>query len=149
MVPAMHGRARNRGSERGFTLVELVVVMALIGLLLSLAVPNYLESLDRGREQVLVHNQAQLRKAIDQFFADRGTYPDRLDDLVEQRYLRSLPANPFSGQADWELVSPPAGAKGQVYDVLPPHGWRQKDAGGGLVQPAAEPAAGENPTARP
>ena len=69
---------------RGFTMIELVVVMAVLGLLLSIAMPRYLASLERGREQVLSHNLAQLREAIDRFYGDRGAYPERLEDLVEQ-----------------------------------------------------------------
>ena len=76
-------------------MVELMVVLAIIGLLLSIAVPRYLDSLERGREQVLTHNLAQLREALDKFHGDRGAYPDRLDELVERRYLRAIPLNPF------------------------------------------------------
>ena len=98
-------------------MIELVVVMAVLGLLLSIAMPRYLESLERGREQVLAHNLAQLREAIDRFYGDRGVYPERLDDLVERRYLRAVPRNPFTDAADWALIGPPAGALGSVYDI--------------------------------
>jgi general secretion pathway protein G len=101
-------------------MVELMVVLALIGLLLSIAVPQYIDALERGREQALAHNVAQLRKAIDQFFADRGSYPDRLEELVERRYLRALPENPFTQTTDWTPISPPNGAKGSVYDIVEP-----------------------------
>ncbi len=115
---AMHPTPRLR--HRGFTMVELMVVLALIGLLLSIAVPQYIDALERGREQALAHNVAQLRKAIDQFYADRGSYPDRLEELVERRYLRALPENPFTQLVDWATVSPPSGAKGGVYDIVEP-----------------------------
>lgn len=108
--------------HRGFTLVELVVVMALIGLLLSIAVPRYMASLERGREKVLAHNVAQLREAIDQYYGDRGAYPERLQDLVEQRYLRALPVNPMTEKVDWIAVAPPQGQKGAVFDVIAPDG---------------------------
>jgi len=106
--------------QRGFTMIELVVVMAVLGLLLSIAMPRYLASLERGREQVLSHNLAQLREAIDRFYGDRGAYPERLEDLVERRYLRAMPLNPFTQAADWALIPPPAGAKGSVYDIAEP-----------------------------
>jgi general secretion pathway protein G len=103
--------------RRGFTMIELVVVMAVLGLLLSIALPRYLAALDKGREKVLVHNIAQMREAIDRYYGDRGAYPDRLEDLVDRRYLRAVPLNPYTDAADWLVVPPPSGQKGQVYDV--------------------------------
>ena len=101
-------------------MIEMVVVMALIGLLLSIALPRYLETLERGRAAVLAHNLAQLRQAIDQYYGDRGAYPDRLEDLVERRYLRALPPDPYTGVADWLTISPPPDRKGAVFDVQAP-----------------------------
>ena len=75
-------------------MIELVIVMAMLGLLLSLALPQYMATLERGREQVLQSNLAALREAIDKFHGDRGRYPDTLEDLVTQRYLRELEADP-------------------------------------------------------
>jgi general secretion pathway protein G len=103
-----------------------------LGLLLSIALPRYLAALDKGREKVLVHNIAQMREAIDRHYGDRGAYPDRLEDLVERRYLRAVPLNPYTDAADWVTVPPPSGQKGQVYDV---------QAGG---QPVAAIAAPED-----
>ena len=101
-------------------MIELVVVMAVLGLLLSIALPRYMAALEKGREKVLVSNIAQLREAIDRHYGDRGAYPDRLDDLVERRYLRAVPLNPYTEAADWLVVPPPSGQKGQVYDVRAP-----------------------------
>ncbi|WP_201495079.1 type II secretion system protein [Rubrivivax sp. A210] len=136
---------KRRRRARGFTMIELVVVLAVLGLLLSIAVPRYLDSLERGREQVLAHNLAQLREAIDRHYGDRGAYPDRLEDLVERRYLRALPVNPYTMAADWRTVAPPRGRKGQVYDVTavgvaPP---ALPDA----LAPAADPASPADPAA--
>lgn len=111
---------RLRRRPAGFTMMELVVVMAMIGLILSIAVPRYLDSLERGRERALEHNLAQLRVAIDQYYGDRGSYPERLQDLVDQRYLRAVPPNPFTERADWRTIAPPAGLKGSVFDVAAP-----------------------------
>ncbi len=111
---------RRRSRRPGFTMIELVVVLAVLGLLLSIALPRYLESLERGREQVLANNLAQLREALDRHYGDRGAYPDRLDELVERRYLRAVPVNPFTEAPDWELIAPPAGVKGAVFDVAEP-----------------------------
>lgn len=104
----------------GFTLIELVVVMAVIGLLLTLAMPRYLGSLERGQEHVLKNNLAQMREAIDRFYGDTGRYPERLDELVSRRYLRSVPLNPYTEAPDWVVIAPPQGGKGAVYDVRPP-----------------------------
>lgn len=109
-----------RSFSRGFTMIELVVVMAVLGLLLSIAVPRYMDSLQRGREHVLAHNLAQMRQAIDRYYGDRGMYPDKLDDLVERRYLRAVPVNPFTDVVDWQVIAPPSGVKGAVYDVAEP-----------------------------
>lgn len=123
-------------------MIELVVVMAVVGLLLSIAVPQYMGTLERGRQQVLQHNLAQLRRAIDQYRGDRGRFPDRLDELVELRYLRAVPLNPYTERPDWDLVAPPVGQAGRVYDV--------RVQGGPTAEPrdATEAAAG-GPEARP
>jgi general secretion pathway protein G len=124
--------------RRGFTLIEMVVVLAVLGLLLSIAIPRYLDSLDRGREHVLAHNLAQMREAIDRYYGDRGAYPDSLTDLVDKRYLRAIPINPFTEAADWQTIVPPSGQKGRVYDVAAPAGTlATRD------QPAADPPAGD------
>lgn len=107
-----------RTHNRGFTMIEMVVVMALLGLLLSIAVPTYMASYEHGRERVLAHNLAQLREAIDRYYGDRGVYPDRLQDLVDRRYLRAVPLNPYTETADWQAVAPPPGQGGRVFDVV-------------------------------
>lgn len=109
-----------RKPAAGFTLIELIVVMTIVGLLLSMALPRYLGSLERGREHVLQHDLAQLRQAIDRYHADRGVYPDSLDDLVAKRYLRAIPPNPYTDQVDWQVLPPTNGAKGAVYDIAEP-----------------------------
>jgi general secretion pathway protein G len=110
--PARHARPR-----RGFTLMELIVVMTVIALLLSLALPRYLDALDRGKDKVLERNIGLLREAIDQHYGDRGRYPDSLDDLVERRYLRAVPLDPYSERPDWVLIPPKDTTLGNVGDV--------------------------------
>lgn len=102
---------------RGFTMIELVIVMAMLGLLLSLALPQYMATLERGREQVLQSNLATMREAIDKFYGDRGRYPDKLEDLVTQRYLRAIPVDPFTESPTWIVVAPREVDKGGVIDV--------------------------------
>jgi general secretion pathway protein G len=102
----------------GFTLIELLVVMAIIALLLTIAVPRYFHSTDRAKEAVLKEDLAQMRIAIDQYYGDRGRYPDSLDDLVEKKYLRRIPADPITESVQtWVIVTPEETGKGTVADV--------------------------------
>lgn len=104
--------------QRGFSLIELLVVLAVMGLLLGVAAPRYVEHVDRARESVLRRNLAGLRDAIDKFYADRERYPDALQELVQQRYLRAVPVDPMTERADtWVLVPPAQQGRGAVYDV--------------------------------
>lgn len=98
-------------------MIELVIVMAMLGLLLSLALPQYMATLERGREQVLQQNLATMREAIDKFYGDTGKYPDKLEDLVTARYLRAIPPDPYSEAPTWVVVAPMDSAKGGVIDV--------------------------------
>lgn len=101
-------------------MIELIVVMTVIGLLVTMALPRYMGTLDRGRDQIVRHDLATMREAIDRHYGDRGAYPDRLEDLVTRRYLRAIPPNARTDTVDWLIVAPPAGAKGMVYDVRDP-----------------------------
>lgn len=107
---------RNRGS--GFTLIELLVVMAIIALLVTLAVPRYFHSVERSKEAVLQTDLRTMRDAIDKYYGDRGKYPDTLEDLVSDKYLRNMPRDPFTDSAaTWVAVPPEDPQKGNVYDV--------------------------------
>ena len=102
----------------GFTLIELLVVMAIIGGLLAIAAPRYMHRVDLAKETVLKSDLASMRDALDKFFADTGRYPANLDELVARRYLRSIPADPITENAQsWVLVAPPSADQGAVYDV--------------------------------
>ncbi len=113
----VHSRQR---TGRGFTLIELVVVMSVIALLLTLAVPRYFHALDNARINVQRQNAAAIREAIDKFFGDQGRYPGTLSELVEKRYLRALPVDPISESNEWIVIAPLDSAQGAVYDVRPP-----------------------------
>ena len=103
--------------RRGFTVIELLVVLAAIALLLSVAAPRYIAHLDRAREVVLKHDLHALRDAIDKFHADQQRYPQALDELVARRYLRSLPTDPITQRNDSWLLVAPAGVGTGVMDV--------------------------------
>lgn len=92
---------------RGFTLIELLIVVSLIGTLLALVSPRYWNGVDKAREAVLRENLYITRDAIDKYFADRGHYPESLETLVHQRYLRSVPIDPVTERTDsWKVVPP-------------------------------------------
>jgi len=107
-----------RHKESGFTLVELLVVMAIISMLLGLAVPRYFHSVEKSRETVLRENLSLTRQALDKYYGDNGKYPDTLDQLVSGKYLRSLPLDPVTdSSATWLVVPPDTQEKGGVFDV--------------------------------
>ncbi|MBI2960739.1 MAG: prepilin-type N-terminal cleavage/methylation domain-containing protein [Betaproteobacteria bacterium] len=103
---------------RGFTLVELLVVMAIVALLVSLAAPHYFGGLEKSKETALRQTLAVTRDALDKFYGDNGRYPDSLEALVNKRYLRSLPVDPVTeSSATWTVVAPEDPSKGGVYDI--------------------------------
>jgi general secretion pathway protein G len=99
----MARRIRN-GSVAGFTLIELMIVMAIIAVLVSVAVPMYQKSVIRARETVLRQNLFTLRTVIDEYTYDKSKAPQSLEDLVREGYLRQIPIDPMTGQADWEII---------------------------------------------
>lgn len=88
----------------GFTLIELMIVMAVIAVLVSVAVPMYQKSVIRARETVLRQNLFTLRTVIDEYTYDKAKAPQSLEDLVREGYLRQIPIDPITGQADWEVI---------------------------------------------
>ena len=117
---------RAGGRAAGFTLLELLIVIALIGILAALVVPQFRKTPDKAREAVLKEDLFTLRDVIDQYFADKGKYPATLEALVEEGYLRAIPVDPFTNSADtWQTEAAPMedmgeeeeGAGGGIYDV--------------------------------
>lgn len=103
---------------RGFTLIELLVVLGIIALLLTLAVPRFFPKVDATRETILADNLRNTRIVIDQYHADTGRYPESLEELVEKRYLRSLPYDPIAeSNTTWIIEAPEETDTGQVYNV--------------------------------
>ena len=104
--------------ERGFTLIELLVVLAIVATLLTIAAPRYFGSLDKSKEAVLRENLYQMRDTIGKYQADKGKYPDSLDALVTEKYLRKVPSDPITeSPASWIVVPPEDPQKGGVFDV--------------------------------
>jgi len=92
-----HGRS-------GFTLIELMIVMAIIAVLMSVAIPIYTHSITRAKESVLANNLFTLRTVIDEYTYDKQKAPQSLDDLVSDGYLRQVPVDPMTGQRDWKII---------------------------------------------
>jgi general secretion pathway protein G len=103
--------------HRGFTLIELIVVMTIVSLLLTLAAPRYFRSIDRSKETVLKANLVGTRDAIDKFHADTGRYPEQLAELVSRHYLRTLPWDPIADSSEAWVIGPAPDGQDGVYDI--------------------------------
>ncbi|ABB75870.1 N-terminal methylation site [Nitrosospira multiformis ATCC 25196] len=111
------GSMQHGSYPSGFTLVELLVVMAIIAVLLTIAAPRYFNSVERSKEAVLRQDLNVMRDAIDKFYGDTGSYPRDLAELVEKRYLRAIPVDPLTESSEtWVTLPPPDSAEG-LYDV--------------------------------
>ncbi|MGA8941096.1 MAG: type II secretion system protein [Acidobacteriaceae bacterium] len=93
-------QARRRSGERGFTLIELIIVMAIIAILVSIAVPIYARMVQRAKEAVLKEDLHTIRTAIDSYTIDKQKAPQSLDDLVQAGYLKSIPVDPMTSRND-------------------------------------------------
>ncbi|MFQ6332709.1 type II secretion system protein [Methylophilus sp. 3sh_L] len=105
--------------KRGFTLIEMLVVLAILAMLLTIVSPRFMHMLQRAKETTLRHDLVTMRDAIDKFYNDKNRYPETLDELVERQYLKAVPPDPITERADtWVITLPPnIDEQGSVFDV--------------------------------
>jgi len=102
--------------QRGFTLLELMFIVTILGILVTMAVPSYHQSVIKAREAVLVRDLFTVRDLLDQHRADKGTYPASLKDLVAAGYLRDVPNDPFTrSTTTWQEIY--EATEGGVFDI--------------------------------
>lgn len=107
-----------RARRSGFTLIEMLVVIAVVALLLTVALPRYFGSIDMAKERALRENLKILRVTLDRFHADKGHFPEGLADLVEHKYLRAVPVDPMTESAQtWIEVPADDAETGGIADV--------------------------------
>ena len=99
----MIGKLTNTRSARGFTLLELLIVMSIIIILATVGLPQYQRMMQHARETVLRDDLHQLRKALDQYGADKGKLPQSLSELADGGYMREVPVDPMTDEADWSV----------------------------------------------
>ena len=104
-------------ASKGFTFIELMVVMAIVATIVAIVTPRYFQGLERAKETALKQNLKEMREAIDHYHVDKGEYPANLQTLVLERYLRFIPEDPITEKADtWQITTPPD-RSARVYDI--------------------------------
>ena len=102
----------------GFTLIELIVVMTIIALLISIAVPRYFHSVDHAKEATLKQTLSVVRVAIDKFYGDNDRYPSSISELGSKKYIRKLPVDPITESTEtWVIEAPSMDSTGAVFDI--------------------------------
>lgn len=104
--------------NRGFTLIEVLVTLSIVAMIMTIAAPRYFGNIDRAREDVLREDLFVLRDGIDKFYSDKNRYPNTLEELVTEKYLRSIPVDPFTKSRDtWQIVPADDPSLGAIVDV--------------------------------
>ncbi len=111
---------RGTNKQNGFTLIELIIVISLIGILVGLGIPNFQNAAKRTRETVLKENLFILRKLINQYYVDKGYYPQTLQTLVDEEYLLKIPEDPITKSADtWVEIQQTLTMEEMVASTMP------------------------------
>lgn len=100
-------RRSKRAAQKGFTLIELIVVVTIIGILAGIAIANVKNAQTKAREAALKDDLREMRSAIDNFYADKQHYPQSLKELEDSHYLRRIPKDPMTNKAEWDEVQAP------------------------------------------
>lgn len=105
--------------NKAFTLIEMLVVLAILAMLLTIVTPKFMHVLQHGKETTLKQDLFQMREAIDKFYSDKSRYPDTLQQLIDLQYLKHIPEDPFTESAQTWVVTPPPDVSeiGLVYDI--------------------------------
>ncbi len=103
-IRTLNDTSSRRRRFAGYSLVEMLIVVALIGVVATMAMPSFVNSSRRARESVLRHDLWILRSVIDQFFTDKGRYPSDIEELVQSGYIRRVPIDPITESPNWEAV---------------------------------------------
>ena len=114
-------------ARRLWTLIAVMVVLAVLAMLSSLVTPRYLARMDEAKETVLRQNLIGVRVALDQFYRDKGRYPETLDELVSHRYIRSVPIDPITKRLDTWLLIPPKESSKTIFDIKSGASQRARD----------------------
>ncbi len=112
----MNGKYRI--NNKGFTIIEMMTVIAVIGILATITAPSFQRSVIRAKEASLRSSLFGLRDVIDQYYSDQGEYPDTLDALIDKNYIRNIPKDPFTHSTEtWILIPPDGDEATGIYDV--------------------------------
>jgi general secretion pathway protein G len=108
----------NLYNNKGFTLIEMMTVIAIMGILASIATPSFMRSILRSKEASLENTLFVVRDVIDQYYADHGNYPESLEALKEKKYVREIPMDPITGSREtWILIPPEGEGFTGIYDI--------------------------------
>ena len=109
---------KTMNNNKGFTIIEMMTVIAIIGILTTIAAPSFQRSVIRAKEASLRNSLFVLRDVLDQYYADHGDYPESLEVLTQTKYIRSVPKDPFTrSEETWILIPPEGESLSGVYDI--------------------------------
>src|SRR6266478_4710064 len=118
--PIVNGKSLTvKPIKKGFTLIELMITLSIVALLLTLVAPRYFRSIDKARDQVLIHQLNAMRQAIEQYSSDKGHYPENLSALVKEHYLKQIPIDPITERSDTWVTIPATATDSMSGNTMP------------------------------